>query len=253
MSIVGKAVKSIFGGGSDSGDRSPLIRNVNITSPGFKLTTVGSGDTSSTSLARTGSLAQERFGTRVPRILGDIDTLRGTIKPGFSFVRDARLSAVQQARARALSNIKGTFSARRLSGSSFAAGAIANTEREFAQAEGDALAQSFLEELQANTAILNQEFGILGTDLEREFQELQIASGVGTQIAQILSSNAQFAQKLAAEEEAAAGGFLGSLLKLGLSSVSKGGPFAPGGIASGLFSSTTVPAVTAGGFTNIGL
>ncbi len=65
---------------------------------------------------------------------------------------------------------------------------------------------------------------------------------MGTQIAQILSSNAQFAQKLAAEEEAAAGGFLGSLLKLGLSSVSKGGPFAPGGTFS-----SAVPTTTSGG------
>ncbi len=234
MSFLG----GLFGGGGGGGQ--PQLKNVNITSPGFRLTSRGDGDTLNTTLRRTGSPAQSRFDTRLPRILGDVDTLRGTIRPGFSDLRASRLNAIQQGRSRALSNIRGAFSDRRLSGSSFAAGSIANAEREFAQAEGDALSQSFLEELQANVNILNQEFSILGTDLDREFAELGLAAGTGVSIAQILSSNAQSFLQSQASQQAAAGGFLGSAANLGLASVSRGGPFATsaaqgGGLVGGSF------------------
>lgn len=67
-------------------------------SPGFNLSSQLSADGRSvnTSLSRTGTRPQQEFDERFPRSLQDIDTLRGTLTPGFSKLREAALGRVRE-------------------------------------------------------------------------------------------------------------------------------------------------------------
>ncbi len=200
----------------------PLTTRLSASTPAFSLsgsTTTGEDFSTRTSseLKRLGSPAQTQFDLRFPRLLSDIDKLRGTIAPGFSNLRSARLAEVENARTRAVGNLTENLARRRLQGSTFAEAAVTRTELDFAREKANQQAKSFLEEFDANQRIITQEGSVITEGLNREFAELQLASGFSQSVAQIGASTAQFALQIAAEEAAASGELFGTLVGIGAS------------------------------------
>lgn len=210
----------LFGGGGGAPRLTVPAANRAHT-PGFSLrssfdATTGKSDTY---LTRLGSPAQSAFSDRFPRILGDIDTVRGTIAPGFSLIRKARADAVENARRRSLGNLRDNLTRRRIAGSSFAGDALARAEAEFAQAGAQQQAQAFLDEFNANVQVLNQESATIADALNRELQELGIASGMAQNFLSQFLQQDRAQAALTAQAQANEGALGGSLLGLGLSAL----------------------------------
>ena len=223
MSFVG----DIFSGLSNP--EFPLVRNISASTDALGLSSISSGANVSTALSKKGSAPQTAFGIRFPRILSDIDKLRGTLTPGFSQVRSSRLAAVDNARDKAIGNLRDNLARRKVRGSSFGFDALSGAEAEFGQARADEEAKVFFEELQANQQLIAQEHGILGEALNRELAELGMTAQFSTTMADIISRGAQFSQQLAAQEAAGKMELLGTALGAGLGSFGFGGAFGQGG------------------------
>jgi hypothetical protein len=204
------------GGGSSSTASPTLPTAFRTRTPGLALNSGLSNDNKFvTSLSRLGSPAQTAFSERFPRALGDLDRLRGTLTPGFSKLREARLGAVENARSRSIGTLRESLARRRVLGSSFADDARIRAEREFAEAAAQEEAKSFLEELDSNLRLIEVEGNAVESAMQRELQELGIVTGTDVQLSSLISNNTQFERRLAAQEQQAAGSFYGSLINTG--------------------------------------
>lgn len=192
-----------------------------IVTPGY---TVDAGG----NLTRSGS-AGAAFDTRLPRILSDLDTTRAGTTPGFGALTAARVQSAKDAGAAGISNLRGDLARRKVLGSSFASDALSRAELEVGKAVGEAKAQSFLEELDAMTKILQQEYSTITGALQVNLAEL----GAGSQAVAALNGLSIDAQNLYAQQLAGQGQLLGTLAGLGVSSFASGGMFAPGGTFGG--------------------
>lgn len=218
-SAVGGSLLSSFlggGGGGGGGGFSPPFNDLTVNTGARKLWTHQLGDRKEVFLENLGSPGQEAFGVRFPRLLSDVDVLRGTLTPGFSQVRKARLAAVDRAREAALGNLRDSLARRRVLGSSFGEAALASAEREFGEAAAAAEAQSFLEELDANLKVLAFEQSQIADALNRELAEVNLAGSFGQSMAQMFNNNAQFLAQMNAQEALAAGQGTGNLFGLGV-------------------------------------
>lgn len=226
--------KGLFGGGS-SFDYTPITSS-SVRTPALGISSsLGDDGSVSSRLRRLGSPEQAAFDQRFPRILSDIDTLRGTIRPGFSDLREARLRQVANARSRGMGDLRENLRRRRVAGSSFANDTLTRAEAEFGQQAADQEALSFLEELNANQQLLAAESTQLFSALERELAEAGLAANFASNAANLFSQNQMFAANLAAQEAAAEGEFFGDLLGLAIGagvSLATGNPFAGGAAAS---------------------
>lgn len=225
----------MLGLGSSRSDGATGPTSFSTSTPGYSLSAgLGGGGSFSTSLTRTGSDAQTAFGTRFPRLMGDIDTLRGTLTPGYSALREAASREVSKIRTERIGNLRENLARRRILGSSFGEDALNRAEAEMGDLAARTQVQSFLAELDANMKVLGFEFEQIGAALERELKELGITSNFAANMGQIISGNQQFAQKVAAEEAAGRAKFFGTLAGLGVA-VATGNP-AAGAAASGAIS-----------------
>ena len=199
------------GGGGDFGVTP--TQKLTSNTPAFNLKTFQTQPGRfKTELSRLGSAAQLAQEERFPRILGDTDTLRGTLTPGFSDLREASTRAISNARNKAIGNLRQTLTQRRVAGSSFGEQALVSAERDFAEAESAAQAQSFLAELDANMKVLAFETAQVNDALNREFAELGIATGQTAQLAQLNTQSSQFVAQMKAQEASSRGSGIGSLL-----------------------------------------
>ena len=220
---------SKFGGGGNIN----TVRSASLVTPAFRSSTgidLGSGSIT-TNFQREGTFPQKSIETRFPRILGDIDTLRSKLTPGFSQVREARLANIDNARFRSIGNLRDNLARRRIEGSSFGQNALVQAEREFAQARAAEEANAFLEENAANQEILQFEFGALETELNRELQELSIAANLASSFTGIIADSLKFGEMMSQQRQQQGLKTAGSLLGLGISAFSPGGLF--GGILDG--------------------
>lgn len=220
-------------GGGGGSPKNVFIKGQDILTPGYNVGSRYSGGGVNTTFTRNNTAAQQEFDARLPRILTNIDTLRTGITPGFSDIRKARLESVRAAKEASLSNLGEQVAQRRLQGSSLETNLRLQTEKTFASEEANQMAQSYIEELQANSQLLTQEFSTVSAGIERELAELGVAAGVSTNFTQMASSGVQFAASLAASQAGAAGGALGGLLGLGVSAFGAQGPFGQGGAFGG--------------------
>lgn len=248
---LGSAAITSSQSGGGGGSR---IEGQVISSPGF---TLRSEQTSpglqNTFLKARGSAAQDALKARFPRILSDLDTLRGTIRPGFSDIRKARLAAVENARSRALSNLRSNLAQRKVLGSSFGDAALIQADLAFGQEAAAQKAQSFLEEFEANRTLLGQEFSTIETDLQRELAEFQVAAGGSNALSGLLESARQFdsaqafrSAQATANTIGAATGALANLVGGGAFGGSGGG-FSQNAVDTGGGSLTNASVLAAGG------
>lgn len=152
--------------------------------------------------ALEGSAAQFR------QLGSEIGGLRQRLGPGFSNVLESRLQAVETGRQRAIGTISENLSRRRVLGSSFGQAAIAQAEREFAEAEATARAQTFLESIDVEQQLIFAENSALIESFNTELNELNLQLQAGSSVLggaiQAQSQNNLLQQQLAAQ---AAGGF----------------------------------------------
>lgn len=216
---------SLFGGGGGGGGGAGTPTPVSgtpgtaslIRTPGFRTTREGVGRTV---LERRGvtNQALQRLNRLVGEQSGALTGLLEQVRPGFSQIREARLGAIENARTRAISNLSENLQRRRVLGSSFGQDALSRAEAEFGQAEAEAEAASFLEELDVTNRLLEQRFQTnletVTTELNQANFEAKLAaqlSGAATQaltsLNQINASLAQSRAKLALERSQGIGQF----------------------------------------------
>ena len=153
---------------------------------------------------------------------GQFTRLRQAVGPGFENVLASRLGTLETARRRTIGTISDNLSRRRVLGSSFGQAAIAQAEAEFAQAEANLRAETFLEQIDVESQLATQEaqaaIGAFNTELAELDTQLGLATGslgaltgAATSISQL---NAQLSAQAAAGRAAfgaEAGGVIGGL------------------------------------------
>jgi hypothetical protein len=147
---------------------------------------------------------------------GEIAGLRPKVAPGFSDLRAARLGEIENARTAAVGNLRDNLARRRVLGSSFGADAVARTEAEFADKKSRAAAETFLQEMEATTNLINQEFtarrGAFQTGLDELNLEANLAAGLAGKATETLGKNAQIEAQLLAEQQSGFGKMIGKLI-----------------------------------------
>src|SRR5574338_253274 len=103
--------------------------------------------------------------------LGD---LRAKVTPGFGALTEAAVQSIRNAEERGKSDLAASFARRRLAGSSFAADKLSNLSAEAAQAERQARAESYLQELQLNADLLKQQAAYEAQSFQTELDELNL-------------------------------------------------------------------------------
>lgn len=242
LPAAGMALGGLFGG---AGSKAP---QVNFTPPGFNAgglsaTFSGNGYNVTSSGDRNAAVAgvANTFGQQASDIAG----LRSQFAPGFSALRSAQLGQIDSNRKAAIGNLQQNLQSRRVLGSSFAQDAINRTTAEYNAQEKETIAQTYLQELQANQQLIQQQYtaarGQFQTGLDEMNLEASIASNLTASASKSLESAAATQAELDAKNQAGQGQFFGGLGQMfgsGLSSIFGSGA-AAGGSAAGLSSATT--------------
>lgn len=113
---------------------------------------------------------------------GSINALLGQVNPGFGKLTEARVGAIDTARERTTSDLRDSLARRRIAGSSFANDSIARTEAEFGQAEAQARAESFLEELDTTAKLLDQRFKVQEDVVTKELAQTNFETEQGAKV-----------------------------------------------------------------------
>lgn len=186
---VGFGLNQLAGGGGSSG--------VDFSVPGFNAgglsaTFGGSGYNVSPSAGRMAQVGgiSNTFGAQADTL----GNMRGLVAPGISGLRAARLASIENSRSSAIGNLRDNLARRRVLGSSFANDAIARGEAEFSQQKQAAEAESFLQEMELTTQLMQQEFtarrGQFQTNLDEMNLEANLAATLAGKATDILGKNA---------------------------------------------------------------
>lgn len=231
------AGSSLLGGGGGGGAKTGFFRtNPALRSQSLGVTPFREGNIRGFDVA-LGPGFQEALGGFQSTNLARAQELRSflpQLRPGFGALTEARVGAVQRARQARLSDLRGEAIRRRIAGSSFAQNLLTQAEAEFGAQEGEARAQSFLEELQATLSIIDQATQASIAAAQAAVNAQQFEATIGAQFAtgaaqvqgQIAQTNATLAAQNAQANAAGFGAF-GAQLGTDIASLfAKGGPFA---------------------------
>jgi hypothetical protein len=172
-------------------------------------------------------------------LAGELGLLRSKVAPGISELRANRLGEIENARTRAIGDLRENLQRRRVLGSSFGQDAITRAESEFAGQRERVAAESTLQELEATNTIINQQFNAQRQQFQTGLDELNLqanlAAGLAGKATDTMAANARFEAALAAQEAAGAGKFFGQTFQPVASAVGKaaGGFFNGGGYGGG--------------------
>ncbi len=168
-SAVGGFIGSQFAPNPQSGAG---IGNTAATTPGYQLHTYAGG---STELNRNPSVQTlyDQFASINPQL----DQIRAQVTPGFGRLTNALVTGIRNAAAESIGNLRQQFANRRVQGASFAEDAIGRQELAFGQAESTVRAQGFLQELQLNVDLINQQTNNIMNQLKANMDELQLSAG----------------------------------------------------------------------------
>lgn len=148
--------------------------------------------------------------------LGDaLGELRSKVAPGISDLRASRLAEIENARTRAIGDLRENLQRRRVLGSSFGADAISRAEAEFGSAKAKVAGETFLQELEASNQLITQQFGAYRSAVQTRLDELNLEANVAATLAgkttETLGANARLMAQLNALEAQNAGKFFGGL------------------------------------------
>lgn len=160
--------------------------------------------------------------------------LRAGVAPGFNDLLASQLGSINNSAHAAIGNLQQNLQSRRILGSSFGNDTLSRAQAEFSKQRADTTANNFLQSLQANNQLLQQEYQARTQAANTGLNELNLEAGTANGLIgstnSIMAQNAQANAKLQADSQAGAGKFLGNLIgQFGGSSL--GGMF--GGSSSG--------------------
>jgi hypothetical protein len=126
--------------------------------------------------------------------LTDIQGLRAQVKPGFGALTDARVTAIRDAAAESIGNLRESMARRGVMGSSFADDAETRVRAAYAREEQTARSEAKIAELNATSQLIGQQVGIQAqimglSQAETSLYQQDISNAVtqATQIAQELT------------------------------------------------------------------
>lgn len=182
--------------------------------------------------------------------LTDLADVRNRIAPGFGELTTARLGAIEDARQKAVGDIRDQMNRRRLLGSSFAFDTASRAESEFAKQAAEAAATSKLQELDLTAQVIDKQYQTnianvqnildltgLQADLRRQGKTTKLdemnklaamAQELSTSMQSSLGANARTAYEIAAKQAGEQGA-------LGANILDKIGNQGIGGLLGGLF------------------
>lgn len=203
---------------------------------GLSATFANNGYTVNPSADRTaavGSVAST-FGQQASDIAG----IRSQWAPGSSALRSSLMTSLQNNRTQALGNLRDNLAQRRILGSSFAQDSLARADQEYQQNIKQIQDQTFLQELQANQQLIQQQYTAARGQFQTHLDEMNLEAGLAADLsgkansalASAASTQAQLDMQArtsnANSMNSAAGGFgkfLGSTFGGGISDLLSGG------------------------------
>lgn len=195
-SIFGK----LFGGGGNVSNKVANINAGGLRSRGGRITS---------SPLREGLVGQ--VAATFPEQARLLGGLRESVRPGFSALRESRLSGLDSDRRRVVGNLRDNLARRRVLGSSFASDAVTRSELDFSREADRVRAESFLQELDMTQQLVEQEFTARRGEFQTRLDELNLQAEIGTQLASgataQLGANARLKAELASQAAAGAGRF----------------------------------------------
>lgn len=159
--------------------------NVNFAPPNFSggglSATFGSnGYSVSPSAARSSAVGNvaSTFGQQAQ----DIGNLRQQWAPGSSALRTSLMSALQNNRTQALGNLRDNLAQRRVLGSSFAQNSLATADQEYQQKIQEVQAQTFMQELQAQQQLIQQQYTAARGQFQTGLDEMNLEAGMAADL-----------------------------------------------------------------------
>ena len=155
----------------------------------------------------------------------ELGALREQLTPGFGELTKARVDRLENQKRKAVGDLRENLARRRLGGSSFAGDAEARVAREYDVPIAEAAAQSFLEELQLSSNLLqlesNANIASAKVALDELNAQLNLAAGSAGQLtsamANLASAQANILSSVAIESNALQEKFINTILEsLGL-------------------------------------
>lgn len=191
---------AFLGGIFGSGDvQAPPV---NTSLPGFsgggltgKMTGAGLGDNYSVTAdpnrtAAVGGLS-DTFNT-LGNLTGD---LRSSVTPGFNDLLNTRLTSFNNNAASAIGTLNQNLQSRRILGSSFGQDTLTRAQNQFNQSRDAIVSDSFMQSLQANNQLLNQQYNAYSQAFQTNLNELNLEAGIAntmsSKVADILNQNAR--------------------------------------------------------------
>lgn len=154
-----------------------------------------------------GNLAQG-VGTANDAITQNINSLT----PGFGAITQARVNAIANAASKATSDLQGNLASRRVLGSSFGQNAVSQVTQQAGVDTANAQAQSYLEELQQQTSLINQRLNNVTALANQELSQANFNTTAGINLVngtqQTFQDNAAVIGQLAAANASGTGAFL---------------------------------------------
>ena len=229
--------------------RDAPIRN--ISTPGFSTRLSGGGLALQRSAAVDSALGG--IGSAARKASSSLGSLSGSVTPGSGGLTNAVTDVFGSARTRlerdadqAVGNLRSNLARRRILGSSFADDSINRRLEVFRQADSELAAQenlarnqSFLQELDLASRLIQDQFAIdvqaSNAELDQLNLETQVAANIATGSQSALSGNAQFLAQLEAQRAANKGAFFQPIIDSVGSAVGNavGGLFGGGSSAAG--------------------
>lgn len=225
---------ALFGGGGSSSSsgmdsraflaRTPQLRGNALTATAFAGNGQGRGFDVSLGPGWEGQLSQ--FSSLSNNAANQLGRLRQEVRPGFSALRDAQLSAFNNTRTRTVGDLRDQLARRRVLGSSFANDTLSRAESEFAVQEADIRARTFLQELDATQQLITQETQLRLGAVEQQIAALGLEANLGAQLISGVQSNAtalaQTSAQLASQNAAANAQGLGQFFQPAIDAVGSG-------------------------------
>lgn len=118
-----------------------------------------------------------------PKQANELRTLRERVRPGFGELTNSRVQAIQNARQKAIGNLRDNLQRRRVLGSSFGEDAIARAEAEFGQQEASVRAESFVQELGLTNELIGAEYEAARGEFQTLLDEFNIQGNAAVQLA----------------------------------------------------------------------
>ena len=154
----------------------------------------------------------EAVGNIRDAFLGKGEALKGLlskVSPGFGKLTESRVAGIRDRSRAAIGNLSSNLRLRKISGSSFGQDALARGRAESAREEDRVRAESFLQELDATTKLIDQQFNANAAAFQAVLQDLQFGEGLALQATAAMSQLAQLEAQLAADSLSGIGSFFG--------------------------------------------